>query len=461
MTSRPSRTQAIALWVAHGQNCPYCCLPIKYELLEIDHIVPQTMKGQPDELHALVERLGMPTLDLNSYANWLPVHGRPCNREKSDEILPDSALHNYLSIARRHEESARQEENRIRLRSLKIDVMAPLFSLIEDGVLSKEEVISNLESVIAIRKTENFDSAAAFREVAGRYMREGQYEESYTASMRATELFCLGRFYSDAVECLVNAVTALRPIRNGRRLRTTVLKVERLCARFPITEMARWHFLDRLALILFDYGRWKKAAEVQSASELLRKGIYKDPQGSQTLDFDSANSRRRAAVIKGCAYALAPGQDIRKVLAELLDEAHDFRNAGQFNAYITNLDVASKLASEILGDRDLAHGYSEEAINWGQFSDNWWVRQEHHWREYEFFSSKHDKQAMSRHASEALKLHQQHPVVLTPILINGRPVAHDPFVSFKIAVIREPLSAIPFDLTDERLDEIVRTVHRS
>jgi hypothetical protein len=75
-------------------------------------------------------------------------------------------------------------------------------------------------------------------------------------------------------------------------------------------------------------------------------------------------------------------------------------------------------------------------------------------------------------ALDAVKLHQAHPVVLTPVLTFGQPTAFNPldgrFIDSKndgvlresITEIREPLSAIPFDLGDDRVDEIVRIVLR-
>ncbi len=212
------------------------------------------------------------------------------------------------------------------------------------------------------------------------------------------------------------------------------------------------------------------AAEVQRAGAHVRKGIDKDPRNPERLEFDSANSRRRAAVIKGCARALAPGENIHQLFAELIDEGHEFRNAHHFNAYITNLDVLSKLASEIIGDRDLAHSYSEQALEYSAVADNWWVLQEHYWREALYFHWKQDKSRVSQNVIEAINLYEKYPVVLEPTLVDGEPRPHNPFeddlvrlkmkrpLAARIVQIRGPLSAIPFDLSDERLDDIVKMI---
>ena len=317
--------------------------------------------------------------------------------------------------------------------------------------------------------SEDIDSATAMQESARQHYRRGEYQESHRASTHAALLFTRGNFHSDAVECLTEGITALRPIRSGFDLRKTVLDVERLCSRHKISVVARWHFLDRLALILFDYARWQKAAEVQRAGAYLMKTIGKDPWNPQRLEFDLANSRRRAAVIKGCAYAFPRGENIGKTLTELIEEGQEFKRTRHYNAFVTNLDVASKLASEVIGDRHLAHLHSEEALEWSAMTDNWWVLQEHYWRETCYFHWRNDKSRMLQNAVEAINLRQNHPVILEPILESGKPRVRNPDEDLTRFDIRGTLatqgveisalvSIIPFTLTDDHIDRIVRTV---
>src|ERR1700730_9659722 len=108
--SKPSRTQAIALWRAHDEICVYCNKPIEsLAVLEIDHIIPQKLLQTPNELRTLLDRLGVSTLEINSHLNWLPVHGRPCNRQKGDQVLPDVTLLNYLGVARQRADRVSDE----------------------------------------------------------------------------------------------------------------------------------------------------------------------------------------------------------------------------------------------------------------------------------------------------------------------------------------------------------------
>ena len=149
MSPRPGHTQAIALWHAHNELCPYCNNLIdSFAVLEVDHIIPEKMLNSPEELKTLLEQLGMPDLDLNSYRNWLPVHGRPCNRRKGDQQLPIPTLLNYLNLAAKFEEQVLQEERKLKKQALSNKAFDPIIHLIEVGDLSKDEAIAFIRSAV-------------------------------------------------------------------------------------------------------------------------------------------------------------------------------------------------------------------------------------------------------------------------------------------------------------------------
>jgi len=149
----PTDAQRIALWRAYDLICPYCGKPIdSYFHLEIDHIIPQHFLHRPHEVQELLIRLGFPDLDLNSYPNWLPVHGRPCNRDKSGEVQPDTTLLNYLGVARRHHARAQQEEQQF-IRGAKAGVaIASIKHLIDGGVIKREELNNYLNESVEIKE---------------------------------------------------------------------------------------------------------------------------------------------------------------------------------------------------------------------------------------------------------------------------------------------------------------------
>jgi hypothetical protein len=146
---KPTRIQSIALWRAYEEVCVYCSKPIEsLATLEVDHIIPASLCTRPEELRRLLDSLGTPDLEINSYSNWLPAHGRPCNRQKGDQILPLPALLHYLSIAHKKLDRVVQEERKIRGQAQNRDALAPLVQLIEEGRLSKREAISFIEIAV-------------------------------------------------------------------------------------------------------------------------------------------------------------------------------------------------------------------------------------------------------------------------------------------------------------------------
>ena len=81
-----------ALWEAHGQRCIYCSRPVAFRAMEIDHVIPESLLGDPSALHAMLQRLGVaPGFDLLGFEN-LAAACSPCNQDKLDRPLADGAL---------------------------------------------------------------------------------------------------------------------------------------------------------------------------------------------------------------------------------------------------------------------------------------------------------------------------------------------------------------------------------
>jgi hypothetical protein len=107
------------------------------------------------------------------------------------------------------------------------------------------------------------------------------------------------------------------------------------------------------------------------------------------------------------------------VLDELTEGATQFSTARQYNSFATNLDVASKLAVELLGDEELAHAHSMQALDRRAEIDHWWVLQEHLWREAEYYKKRGQMSLAVERVVEALKIQERSPVLLEPVA--GKP----------------------------------------
>lgn len=304
---------------------------------------------------------------------------------------------------------------------------------------------------------------------ARRSYREGRYACAYQGHRLSAYLFENRGLYSDAVASLVEAISAARPIRWGDFLAATSLEVERLYLSHNVGVLQRWLFLDRLALVLYDYCRWEESAKVQYASTRLRARVRSEPRNPEQLRFDRASSFRREALI--CASTGMEGRGSRslsRLIDRLIEDAREFEHQGHFDSYATNLDVASKLALEIGKDPEKAHEHSQEALDRAMKITHKWVLQEHHWREAEYYHLKNDRPRTVQSVVEALRIFREHPVVLEPTLGAAGPAPHDPIAQLarfginaeelmerEVAPSRYPPAELALRLSRARVDRIV------
>jgi hypothetical protein len=101
-----NKLQRLALLQAWGEQCAWCGRPIFFTEMEVEHIIPKSLKGEKLahalELHALAEHY-----DVNSLENLVPSCG-PCNTGKGKRLAPttpavslllDTACERAASIA--------------------------------------------------------------------------------------------------------------------------------------------------------------------------------------------------------------------------------------------------------------------------------------------------------------------------------------------------------------------------
>jgi hypothetical protein len=99
MSDTLSVVERIAIWTAHSKRCAYCEEPLKYADLEIDHIIPRSLRNNPQKLQNLLVQLSLhASFDLNSLENLLPSHGG-CNFRKKARIFSQANARFFLEIA--------------------------------------------------------------------------------------------------------------------------------------------------------------------------------------------------------------------------------------------------------------------------------------------------------------------------------------------------------------------------
>jgi hypothetical protein len=135
-----------ALWHAHNKRCAYCREPLSFGDLCVDHIIPQGLGNQPDELAKILSDLELcDDFDLFDYGNWAPSHAR-CNLQKGKTVLERGAAQFFLAIASDKSQAAREKEESLTI-ALKPDrLKADLLLGIEQGLIQKSEIIRILET---------------------------------------------------------------------------------------------------------------------------------------------------------------------------------------------------------------------------------------------------------------------------------------------------------------------------
>lgn len=138
--------QKVALLNAHNSICRYCDRRIEsFADLEIDHIVPEHLSEQ--KRMELLTRIGEPTLDIQSYYNWVPVHGYSCNGRKSGTVFSDTALTMHLAVARDKVPAVEKAERLFDQQARSNNALAKVARQIELGFLTKEVAVAFLDGI--------------------------------------------------------------------------------------------------------------------------------------------------------------------------------------------------------------------------------------------------------------------------------------------------------------------------
>jgi hypothetical protein len=105
--------QRMAIWKAHKGKCAYRGELIPFDDLEIDHILPESLLENPDDLERIKLEYGLSSeFDINSYYNWLPSCHK-CNSTKNARVYSKSAIFHFLEMVAKpkYEEIRRIEQN--------------------------------------------------------------------------------------------------------------------------------------------------------------------------------------------------------------------------------------------------------------------------------------------------------------------------------------------------------------
>jgi len=80
----------LALFVAWDERCVWCRLPLFFDEMEVEHLLPKSLEGKAKE-DALSQHGRPADFDLNSLENLAPSC-RPCNGGKGKQLPPDAPI---------------------------------------------------------------------------------------------------------------------------------------------------------------------------------------------------------------------------------------------------------------------------------------------------------------------------------------------------------------------------------
>lgn len=98
---RFSAAQRFAVYTVHGGTCYLNGEPLYLKQMRIDHVIPRSLKNDPDRLSMVLKEYGLPDdFELDSFENWLPTCD-PCNSLKyKDPFRPTPIILRHIDRAR-------------------------------------------------------------------------------------------------------------------------------------------------------------------------------------------------------------------------------------------------------------------------------------------------------------------------------------------------------------------------
>jgi len=131
-----------ALWEAYEKKCFYCGELIKsWENLEIDHIIPRSLKDKHEKFESLKKEFGLESdFEIDSYYNLVPTNSY-CNKRKSNQIYNNKRLLFFLNLVEKKIEKIEQIEKKIIIERNKSNELSRLGINIENGLLNRKEIL--------------------------------------------------------------------------------------------------------------------------------------------------------------------------------------------------------------------------------------------------------------------------------------------------------------------------------
>lgn len=135
-----------ALWQVYKNRCFYCTEPLDWSSYQIDHIVPEWLKDDPEKLAELIQEFGLDSdFDLNVSYNLVPAHIQ-CNNRKSGKIFEKSTTLYFVQLSKEKQKVLSKEIESIRNKKNKGTIFAKVQAALANGLISHNEMAQLLKT---------------------------------------------------------------------------------------------------------------------------------------------------------------------------------------------------------------------------------------------------------------------------------------------------------------------------
>lgn len=141
MQRQVGEIERVAIWTAHSKRCAYCGEPLRYQDLEIDHVLPQSLIKSPGELNELISKLALASdFSIAALGNLVPAHGT-CNSKKGDRVFNEANARFFLEIANQKQRSIEDLIRKLELEASRDKLLALVRSALQSGNADLHDIL--------------------------------------------------------------------------------------------------------------------------------------------------------------------------------------------------------------------------------------------------------------------------------------------------------------------------------
>jgi len=149
-----------ALLEVHDWKCYQCSTPIVLNTMQVDHLIPESILLDMDELARIIKYYSLPTdFNINSYENWAPMCPT-CNSKKKDTKMRQSEalLFRFEELAKKAMKARKIEARLNREKELDQQMISLLDSIFSNEI-NLLDVIRTLNAFLDADKILRIDNS--------------------------------------------------------------------------------------------------------------------------------------------------------------------------------------------------------------------------------------------------------------------------------------------------------------